>query len=265
MTCPDALSRSFSPSASSFCVTKACSSTTKLCAPGVSTARQWACRDGITWTVDSEGVFCLLSGDATSGVNKNVILAACLGTALALALALLMWYIKKHREKARELIVSFMKKEMRLAASVAFEVLDIVSDTLVLKNVVVLRDCETGLSGLVVTWVCAYAVASLASLLNLCIKAKLFIGLYRLRRSELTLENGTKLESHRRKLNLTRLHITTILAGALLVFGESLPLGVLQVRFKTPMECKMTRSEKFDGICYAACTHEEELVPHNTD
>ena len=118
--------------------------------------------------------------------------------------------------------------QMRLAVNIAMEVLDIVSDTLVLKNVVALRDCEKELSGLVVPWVCVYAVAVLASLMNLYFKAKLFVGLFRLRRSELSLENTTKLESHRRKLKLTSQHITNIKAGALLVFGESLPLGVLQ-------------------------------------
>lgn len=118
-------------------------------------------------------------------------------------------------------------------ASLLMEVLDMCGDSYVLFHYVI---PDSGLSDLVAPWVCAYALACCVSLINLIIKAKLLVKQVRSRRTELQLgqedELGVKqarLAKNQKRLKSANTKIHKIYAGLLVCFGESLPMGILQL------------------------------------
>ena len=96
------------------------------CRPGCSgldhsKSRKWRCADEHTRTFyPKEQKICVT--DPSSSSVTQLIVGAVLGALLALVLALGLYYMVKHPHKVRQLLVRFVKEELRLAAMALMEV-----------------------------------------------------------------------------------------------------------------------------------------------
>ena len=165
------------------------------------------------------------SQECTSSTNEAqkplLVVYTGIGGLLVGAAFTLLWHIKKHPEKARELLISMLKEEMRIALSGCLEIGDIVFDSIVFANILK-ADHNTVTNALRSTWVCFFVVACVISVLNLYLKFKLFIECLRHRDRQEEHETGSKLAKHNQRLHATTRHIKGILSGMMIALGESM-------------------------------------------
>ena len=100
----------------------------------------------------------------------------------------------------------------------------------------VLNENKKVTDGLVVPWICFYAIASVVSLVAITLKVRVFVEQLRERRNALVdLEDeetgyALKLKSHRKKLVKATRTINLLYASMMIGIAECIPLGVLQSR-----------------------------------
>merc|ERR1712139_212033 len=120
--------------------------------------------------------------------------------------------MRKHPQKAMKLFKSFMREEFKLAMNLLFEAWDFFTDSYILfvKVVNAEEPCASKISDLVIPWLICYAIATVASLVALFLKAKIFRDQIKRRRDESALEEEEqtdrilKLQKHCKRLVKTK-------------------------------------------------------------
>ena len=139
--------------------------------------KQWRCGGhGQIRMLDGPGrsppTFCEVPKVIAHDSTTQIVSASVLGTILVLVLLGSLYLVRRHRQRAKALLSSLLKEEVRLVASLLMEVLDMCGDSYILFHYVI---PDRDLSDLVAPWVCIYAVACCVSLINLMVKAKLLV------------------------------------------------------------------------------------------
>ena len=164
----------------------------------------------------------------SSDQSSNIVKGATAGVLAALFVILLMYQLKHNRQRAKKVLLLFLNVEARMLGKVTAELWDLFSDGYLLFSIV-LKSTDPAVQRLVPPWIVCFCIATVASLVSLSIKIKVFIVQFRNRREQVWELDGLskrakKLRVHQKRLVSTGKTITMIYASMLIGGLECIPM-----------------------------------------